>query len=314
MTKTVFTNGCFEILHPGHIYCLNEAKKLGDKLIVGLNSDSSFRKVKGRDPIILEQNRKYTLENLKCVDEVIVFNESRPDNLIKKIKPNILVKGGDWRGRLEKEEEILKEFSGKIHIIDRISNLSTSNIIEKVLNLKTQFSKHISTIYQLNSQNKEIEEMFQIILSAIKNGSMIFICGNGGSAADAQHFAAELISCGVKAIALTTDTSVITSISNDFSFEEVFSTQLKTLAKRDDVVILISTSGLSINIINAAIMCERIGCKSISLTGRNSDFLKVVCKACIQVPSTSTPIIQEAHILILHHIYLKIKKLKQQEG
>ncbi len=312
MTKSetiVFTNGCFEILHPGHVYCLNAAKKLGDKLIVGLNSDYSFRRVKGRNPIISEQDRKIVLENLKCVDEVVIFNETRPDNLIKKIKPDILVKGGDWRGKLKKEEKILKEFNGKIHIVDRLPNLSTSNIMEKILKQKTQFSEHISTIYQLEKQNKEIKKIYQAIINAIKNNSTIFICGNGGSAADAQHFAAELISCGIKAIALTTDTSVITSISNDFSFEEVFSVQLRVLAKEKDIVILITTSGLSRNIIMAALAAKRKKCKIITLTGETmSDILNDLSDIQIRVPSTSTQIIQEAHILILHNIYLKIKE------
>ena len=94
--KIVFTNGCFDILHVGHIRLLNDAKKLGDILVVGINSDSSVKKLKGENrPVNIESDRKTLLESLKSVDYVFTFDEDNPLNLIKKIRPNILVKGGD---------------------------------------------------------------------------------------------------------------------------------------------------------------------------------------------------------------------------
>jgi rfaE bifunctional protein nucleotidyltransferase chain/domain len=96
--KIVFTNGCFDIVHRGHITYLNEAKALGELLVIGLNSDRSVKELKGPErPINNEQDRKYLLENLKSVDFVEIFDEQTPLNLIKTIMPSILVKGGDWK-------------------------------------------------------------------------------------------------------------------------------------------------------------------------------------------------------------------------
>jgi len=101
--KLVFTNGCFDIIHAGHVLYLQEARKLGDILIIGLNSDASVKRLKGSDrPVNNEEDRAIVLAALECVDYVIVFEEDTPYNLIKAIQPDVLVKGGDW-----KEEEII---------------------------------------------------------------------------------------------------------------------------------------------------------------------------------------------------------------
>lgn len=93
----VFTNGCFDVLHRGHVEYLKASSKLGSYLVVGLNSDESVRRLKGADrPVNNEQDRKFVLESLKCVDEVVIFNEDTPYELIKQIKPNLITKGGDY--------------------------------------------------------------------------------------------------------------------------------------------------------------------------------------------------------------------------
>src|SRR5688572_4909590 len=103
METVVFTNGCFDLLHPGHVDLLNRAKKLGTRLIVGINSDESVRSIKGTGrPFLNQDDRAALLNALESVDEVIVFDELTPENLIKKISPDVLVKGGDW-----KPEEII---------------------------------------------------------------------------------------------------------------------------------------------------------------------------------------------------------------
>ena len=131
---TVFTNGCFDILHRGHIELLNEAKKLGDKLIVGINSDESIRKLKGNmRPINLAENRKFLLENLRCVDEVIVFNETTPYKLIRKLKPNILVKGGDWKKEEIVGADLVLNNGGEVISLKYIDNYSTTNIINQII-------------------------------------------------------------------------------------------------------------------------------------------------------------------------------------
>tara|TARA_B100000315_G_C14322370_1_gene471347 strand:+ start:221 stop:679 length:459 start_codon:yes stop_codon:yes gene_type:complete len=127
--KIVFTNGCFDLLHPGHLKILSDAKKKGDILIVGINSDSSIKKIKpsGR-PILDERARAKILEALELVDFVVLFKEKTPYNLIKKIKPDILVKGGDWG----KDQIIGSDLVGKVYRIKLYPGYSTTNIINKI--------------------------------------------------------------------------------------------------------------------------------------------------------------------------------------
>ena len=132
--KIVFTNGCFDIIHAGHVDYLEKAKKLGDILIVGLNSDLSISKIKGeKRPIIEEKLRKKVLESLKPVDLVIIFNENTPERLIKEIKPDVLVKGGDWSIDNIVGADFVKSYGGKVKTIDFVYDISTTKIIEKVL-------------------------------------------------------------------------------------------------------------------------------------------------------------------------------------
>ncbi|MHB1546326.1 MAG: D-glycero-beta-D-manno-heptose 1-phosphate adenylyltransferase [bacterium] len=134
--KIVFTNGCFDIIHAGHVSYLNEAKSLGDVLIVGINSDESVKRLKGQDrPIICEKDRAYVLANIKPVDFVVIFGEDTPYNLIKEINPDFLVKGGDYNGKDVVGRNIVEHSGGKVVLIDFVKGKSTSNIIEKVKRL-----------------------------------------------------------------------------------------------------------------------------------------------------------------------------------
>jgi D-beta-D-heptose 7-phosphate kinase/D-beta-D-heptose 1-phosphate adenosyltransferase len=129
--KIVFTNGCFDIIHSGHIKVLKKCRDLGDVVIVGLNSDSSVRALKGpRRPINSERDRAEILDSIKYVDYVVIFNELTPYNLIRMIKPDFLVKGGDYK----KSEIIGKEFAKKVITVKMLKGRSTSLIIEKLLN------------------------------------------------------------------------------------------------------------------------------------------------------------------------------------
>ena len=134
--KIVFTNGVFDIIHRGHISYLNEAKALGDYLIVGLNADASVKRLKGDSrPVNKEEDRKFVMENLKAVDEVIIFTEDTPFNLISKIIPDILVKGGDWKEDQIVGSDIVKQNGGKVFSLKFIDNYSTTGIIEKIIKL-----------------------------------------------------------------------------------------------------------------------------------------------------------------------------------
>ncbi len=131
--KVVFTNGCFDIIHRGHVEYLNQAKSLGDYLLIGLNSDKSVRKLKGEGrPVNSEKDRAFILSNLKSVDCIIIFEEDTPYNLISAILPDILVKGGDWKENDIVGSDIVKTAGGKVMSLKFIDNYSTTSIINKI--------------------------------------------------------------------------------------------------------------------------------------------------------------------------------------
>ncbi|MEN6414731.1 MAG: D-sedoheptulose 7-phosphate isomerase [Veillonellales bacterium] len=152
----------------------------------------------------------------------------------------------------------------------------------------------------------DIEKFAQICQAALKNGRTIYFCGNGGSAADCQHLAAEFVGRFVKerhglpAVALTTDTSILTAVGNDYGFDQVFARQVDALVRQGDVVVGISTSGNSANVVRAMDKARLQGAKTIGLTGQQGGKLAKCCDLCLQVPSQVTARIQEAHILIGH--------------
>ena len=128
MYKTVWTNGCFDILHRGHIELLQYCKSIGSRVLVGLNSDKSVERLKGpHRPVFDETDRKFMLEALQCVDEVIVFNEDTPYNIIKRIKPDVVVKGGDY-----KIEDVVGNDICEVKIFKYLNGYSTTSIIEGV--------------------------------------------------------------------------------------------------------------------------------------------------------------------------------------
>ena len=135
--KVVFTNGCFDIIHKGHVTYLNEAKSLGDHLIVGINSDDSVKRLKGKDrPVNNEYDRAFVLDNLKSVDDVLIFNEDTPYDIIKEIIPDLLVKGGDWKEEDIVGSDIVKMNGGKVISLQFVNNYSTTNILEKIEKLR----------------------------------------------------------------------------------------------------------------------------------------------------------------------------------
>ncbi len=137
--KIVFTNGCFDILHYGHVMYLDKAKTNGDILIVGVNSDSSIKRIKGDlRPIINEYDRLRVVLGLKSVDYAFIFKENTPLNLIKSIKPDVLIKGADWSENNIVGAEFVKSYGGKIKTIKLAKGRSTSNIINKIGKLYQQ--------------------------------------------------------------------------------------------------------------------------------------------------------------------------------
>ena len=174
--------------------------------------------------------------------------------------------------------------------------------------IKKLFDDSSSVILQSKVLSNKIKDCIEIISNTFEKDNKILIFGNGGSAADAQHMAAEFISrfyfdrISLPAIALTTDTSILTSIGNDYDFEKIFSRQCESLVKKGDVVIAISTSGKSKNVIQAINISKNLGAKIISLTGENGGILKEKSDICIEMPSNDTPRIQEGHRIVIHII------------
>ena len=175
--------------------------------------------------------------------------------------------------------------------------------------IKHEFSEHLKVSKKtMESIGKPIEIAAKLCIDSLKNSNKILIFGNGGSAADAQHIAAELVGRykterkGIPAIALTTDTSAITSIANDYGYLHVFDRQVETLADKGDVVIGISTGGSSANVISALKLANDLGCKTIGLSGKGGGEFNSLCDVNIIIPSEDTPRIQEMHIVIGHTI------------
>ncbi len=167
---------------------------------------------------------------------------------------------------------------------------------------------HKQAVDSVAKLEPELQKVISIAVDTIKSGNTIFACGNGGSAADAQHFASELTGRyennrrGYPAIALTTDSSALTSIGNDFGFEQIFSRQLQALGKKGDLLIAISTSGNSKNVSSAVQSAKAREIKTIGLLGRDGGALAEQVDLALTIPVQNTPRIQEAHILILHLI------------
>ena len=132
--KVVFTNGCFDLLHPGHIECLRKAKEMGDLLIVGLNSDSSVRALKGgKRPIVSEQDRASILSALKFVDYVVIFREETPESLIRALLPDVLVKGGDYEIDEIVGRDAVRQAGGEVVTVARVEGWSTDDLIRRVM-------------------------------------------------------------------------------------------------------------------------------------------------------------------------------------
>lgn len=316
----VFTNGCYDIIHPGHIDLLARARALGDRLIVGINSDRSVRNIKGQDrPFVSQEERKEILLGLRSVDEVVIFDEATPEALIREIKPDVLVKGGDWKVSEIVGADFVLANGGQVVSLPLKDGFSSSRIVDRIRGsekpaelagdtvIERSISQHLDVFRDLVAEHTGmIGDCADLIYAAFQRGGKVLICGNGGSAADAQHIAAEFVGRyeterrALPSIALTTDTSVLTALANDYDFERIFARQVEALASEGDCLVAISTSGNSPNVIAAVMEARKRGCTVIGLTGRNGKKLAGLCDACILVPSERTARIQEAHITIAH--------------
>ncbi len=170
-----------------------------------------------------------------------------------------------------------------------------------------EFEAHRTTIEKsIDMLPEKLAQVSKMAVQTLQNGNKILLCGNGGSAADAQHIAAELTGRykserrGLPGIALTTDTSALTAIGNDYGYERVFDRQVEALAQPGDMLIGISTSGNSTNVLSALVLAKEMGCTAIGLSGKDGGKMNEICDINLVIPSDDTPRIQEMHILIGH--------------
>lgn len=173
--------------------------------------------------------------------------------------------------------------------------------------IKKSISEHSALVKSIHTEFAEqISICAALLKDCLKRGGKILICGNGGSAADAQHFAAELVGRfeverqGLPAIALTTDSSILTAIGNDYGFERLFSRQVEALAGRNDLLVGISTSGNSENVLAAIQAAKQLGCRTVVLTGHDGGKIAAEVDCALIVPAQRTARIQEMHLLIVH--------------
>jgi len=176
--------------------------------------------------------------------------------------------------------------------------------------LKKNLKELSEVIYQLGNFSDEIEQAASLIAETFRNNNKLLLCGNGGSAAEAQHIAAEYVSSlrhefkrkSLPAIALTTDTSFITASGNDYGFDTIFQRQIESLGNKGDMLIAISTSGNSQNVIKGIEIAKENGLKVIGFTGKNGGKMKNLCDIIFNVPVDDTGRIQESHLLLEHTI------------
>lgn len=180
--------------------------------------------------------------------------------------------------------------------------------------ISQRIDEHLAVIGDLRDSRDAIADIARVIAEALRAGGKVLAFGNGGSATDAQHFVCELVGryylerMALAAVALTANTASLTAITNDYDFDRVFERQIEALGRPGDVAVGISTSGRSSNVLAALRKARELGLSSIGMTGEDADAMKAETDACLSVPSSDTPRIQEAHITAIHIVCEWVEK------
>lgn len=293
--KTVFTNGCFDILHAGHLQLLQLARTKGDRLIVAINSDESVCRLKPGRPINTELDRRHILLSLRCVDEVWTFSEDTAVEALKRAYaahgPDLVyARGiGDCPSR-SPESQYCAAHGIERALIPKLPGHSTTAIVEMVRST--------------TRRSTEAVDLAAAIAETHRRGGTVFLCGNGGSAAEASHFAAELVGRFVlereplRAVNLAADCATLTAIANDYGFDDVFARQLRAASDKD-LLIALSTSGTSPNVLRALGAFPSGGRWLLTGTRTHGDIAGV---RTVRAGSTETAAIQEGHLALIHAV------------
>jgi D-sedoheptulose 7-phosphate isomerase len=316
--RIVTTNGCFDLLHPGHVRFLAQARAFGDFLVVGLNSDASVRALKGPTrPVVPVAERAAMLLALRDVDRVVVFEELVPLAFLDAVRPDVHCKGADYAADALPEAELVRNNGGRIEILPLYGGFSTTRILrDRGLAGPGVSAAEDAVVADLLRASHVVRDVAGALAGAIvaearrmtdvmTSGGRILVCGNGGSAADAQHLAAELVGRfggergPLPAVSLAADAAVLTALANDYGFERVFARQVQALGRPGDLLLVISASGRSPNILAAVDAATTLGLRTTALTGEGSDLAARVEHALI-VPAAETALVQQGHRAVLH--------------
>jgi D-glycero-beta-D-manno-heptose 1-phosphate adenylyltransferase len=327
--RIVTTNGCFDGLHAGHVTLLEEAKRLGDVLIVGINSDASVKRLKGSDrPKMIAADRARLLGALKPVDHVVIFDDDLPLGFLERVRPAVHVKGGDYDAEQMPESALVKKNGGEVRIIPLVEGRSSS--IAMIGNSGESTPARALLLECLRWSNVVRQTGYLLaetiaaegtrMHGALVQGQKILVAGNGGSAADADHFAAELIGRyrrkrdGVPVISMVGGPGVITSLANDHGYAEIFRLQLIAMAKPGDIFLSITTSGKSENLLRAMKEAKGRGVSNVLLTGRTGGPARELADVLLPIPSDDTVEIQQGHRAVIHALCERIDALLAKEA
>lgn len=317
--RLVTTNGCFDLLHRGHLELLHWARTQGDTLAVAINSDQSIAKLKGgHRPLVREEDRAAILAELRCVDSVFIFDDPVPTFLLAQLRPTVHCKGSEYQADVPlPEAETVERYGGRVAFFPMRREYSSTQLTRAAAHswlhqspecpISEQLIGSASAILQTqHTHTSHLRRAAHLIATSLASGQKVLACGNGGSAADAAHFTAELVGrfskkrAGLPAICLSGNEALLTAVANDFGYEVVFSRQVQALGKRGDVLVALSTSGMSENVLLAAKKARANGLAVISIVGSRSAPLVALSDECVVVEGASTPQVQVATLACLH--------------
>lgn len=290
--KTVFTNGIFDLFHAGHLDLLTRARGMGDRLVVAVNDDASTSALKAGRPIVPEAERLAVVAALRCVD--LAFLTDFPVEAIRRklCAGDVYVKADEPGVRLSLEVHEARKAGANVVLIGKGPAISTTTRLAQIRGSQP-------------ANAGACEDLAKFIVACHQSGGTIYVGGNGGSAAEAGHFVAELLGRfsverePVRAVNLAADMATVTAIANDYGADDIFARQL-AVARARDVVVLLSTSGRSMNILRAANVARQRGATVLAMT-RSGSPLAGLAHRLIAVDG-DTAAVQEQHLACIHAI------------